>query len=67
MKDLEQEDKVNNMELLIDYFRLEPVQIVSESKESGTMKIRGIFGRAEEFNKVADKLNAEMRQVVENV
>ena len=38
------------MELLIDYFRLEPVQIVSESKESGTMKIRGIFGRAEEFN-----------------
>jgi len=38
------------MELLIDHFRLDPIQIVSESRESGTMKIRGIFGRAEEFN-----------------
>jgi hypothetical protein len=39
------------MELLIDYFRLDPVQVISESTESGTIKIRGIFGRAGEFNK----------------
>lgn len=38
------------MQLLIDYFRLDPIQVVSESVDSGTMKIRGIFGRAGEFN-----------------
>jgi hypothetical protein len=38
------------MQLLVDYWRLDPVQIVSESTATNEMKIRGIFGRADEFN-----------------
>ena len=38
------------MQLLVDYGKLEPVQIISESKADGSMIIRGIFARAEEFN-----------------
>lgn len=38
------------MELLVDYGKLEPVQIISESKTDGSILIRGIFARAEEFN-----------------
>lgn len=38
------------MQLLIDYGTLNSVQIVSESSQDGLMTIRGIFGRANEFN-----------------
>lgn len=38
------------MQLLIDYGTLNSVQVVSESSQDGLMTIRGIFGRANEFN-----------------
>lgn len=38
------------MNLIIDFYQLGSIQILSESKNDGTMKIRGIFGKAEEFN-----------------
>lgn len=38
------------MQLLVDYGRLENIQVIQESKNDGFMMIRGIFARANEFN-----------------
>ncbi len=38
------------MDLIIDFYQLGSVHVLSESKDDGTMKIRGVYGKAEEFN-----------------
>lgn len=38
------------MKLLTDFFVLDTIKIVNESKTTGTLKVKGVFGRADEYN-----------------
>lgn len=38
------------MNLLTDYFSVDAIKVISESTSKGTMRVKGIFGRADEFN-----------------
>tara|TARA_R110002072_G_scaffold112593_5_gene241699 strand:- start:8205 stop:9896 length:1692 start_codon:yes stop_codon:yes gene_type:complete len=42
--------ETNNMQLLQDTFIIEQLQVLSEGKATGPMKIRGVFGRCNEKN-----------------
>ena len=37
--------------LITDYSEIDVLQVVSEAQGNSPMKVRGVFGRADEFNK----------------
>jgi hypothetical protein len=49
-KTLEEEEEDNKMELIRDYYGFGQVEILSESRSTGVMKVRGLFGEAEKVN-----------------
>ena len=37
--------------LLVDYFEIDSLQVISEGTGTSPMRVKGVFGRADEFNK----------------